>query len=148
MLKVPKIELSFRVIRPYDYVPIILKSSSESASVLRCLFEQGTFDFNEEMVMLCLNRRNEILHYCNISKGGVNGTVCDPKVILMIALQSGAVGIIVSHNHPSGNSVPSQSDLLITKKLKAACEVVDIKLIDHIIITYDAFYSMADEGNL
>ena len=102
----------------------------------------------EEFWLMILNRANKIIDTKNISKGGVSGTVTDIKIILKIAIEKTASGIIVCHNHPSGNIKPSQSDIELTKKLKEACKLVDIPLLDHIIVSYSEYYSFADEGIL
>lgn len=100
----------------------------------------------EEFWVLMLNRQNEIIDLKQISSGGVAGTVVDPKVIFKQALQALASGIILSHNHPSGNLKPSKADLAITKKLKAAGETLEINVLDHLIISEQGYYSFADEG--
>jgi DNA repair protein RadC len=82
----------------------------------------------------------------SISKGGVSGTVVDPKLVFSGALKALACSIILSHSHPSGNTKPSQADIAITKRLKQGGELLDIGILDHLIITPDAYYSFADEG--
>ena len=81
-----------------------------------------------------------------ISKGGISGTVVDNRLIFRQALQHYASSIILAHNHPSGNLKPSQADIRITKKIKQAGEFMDIKLLDHLIITSSSYYSFGDEG--
>jgi DNA repair protein RadC len=84
-----------------------------------------------------------------LSKGGITGTVADPRLVLSVALKTAATGIILAHNHPSGNLQPSSADIEITKKIDSACMFLDIKLIDHIIISPNGqFYSFIDEGIL
>jgi len=100
----------------------------------------------EEFWILLLNRQNEIIELKQVSQGGVAGTVVDPKVIFKIALQALASGIILSHNHPSGNLKPSKADLDITKKLKTAGQSLEINVLDHLIISEQGYYSFADEG--
>ncbi|RLD50070.1 MAG: hypothetical protein DRI94_09610, partial [Bacteroidetes bacterium] len=89
---------------------------------------------------------NKIIELKKISAGGVSGTVTDIKIILKAAIEKTASGIIVCHNHPSGNIKPSSEDINLTKKLKSACELVDISFLDHVIVSYNHFYSFADEG--
>lgn len=101
---------------------------------------------HEEFVVLMLNRANEVISKFELSKGGIAGTVVDPKLIFKAALEKLASGIILCHNHPSGNTRPSQEDIKITKKLKDAGTLMDINVIDHIIIGGNSFYSFADEG--
>ena len=100
----------------------------------------------EEFWILLLNRQNEIIDLKQISQGGVAGTVVDPKVIFKIALQSLASGIILSHNHPSGNLKPSKADIQITNKIKTAGQTLEINVHDHLIISEQGYYSFADEG--
>jgi DNA repair protein RadC len=100
----------------------------------------------EEFWILMLNRANKIIDKKRISSGGVSGTVSDPKIILKAAIDKLASGIIVCHNHPSGNINPSRADTELTKKLKQACSLVDISFIDHLIVSEKTYYSFADEG--
>jgi DNA repair protein RadC len=83
-----------------------------------------------------------------ISKGGVSGTVVDPKMIFHEALLTKSSGIILGHNHPSANPRPSEKDLQLTKKIKEAGKFLEITVLDHIIIAGSSFYSFADEGTL
>jgi len=103
---------------------------------------------HEEFWIMLLNRANKIIEYKRLSIGGVAGTVSDIKVILKTAIDKLASGIIVSHNHPSGNISPGDADNKLTAKLNEACSLVDVKLLDHIIIADDKYYSYADEGKL
>jgi DNA repair protein RadC len=101
---------------------------------------------HEEFVVLMLNRANEVIGKYDLSKGGIAGTVVDPKLIFKAALEYLACGIILCHNHPSGNPKPSPEDLKITKKLKDAGTLMEIDVLDHIIIAGEGYYSFADEG--
>lgn len=148
MIQLPKITISFKVTRPTNYSPTIIKRSEELADVVRNLFDSKTFDWTEEMLLMCLNRRNEIMHYSKISQGGMTGTVCDVRVVMLTALQSAATSIVLAHNHPSGSLKPSQQDIQITEQVRQAGLVHEIKLLDHIIFTTDSFYSMRDEGDI
>jgi len=98
--------------------------------------------------MLCLNRSNKVLGYFKISSGGVTGTICDPKIVFSVALNVMASGIIIMHNHPSGNLRPSPADIMLTKKLKEAGTLLDIHVLDHLIVTDESYYSFMDEGTL
>jgi len=103
---------------------------------------------HEEFWILFLNRSNRIIESYNLSKGGISGTVIDIRLILRKALELLATGMIICHNHPSGNKEPSNNDKLITEKLKVAANQMDIKLLDHIIVTDNVYYSFSDEGIL
>lgn len=110
------------------------------------LFAQLSDLPNEEFWIILLNRRNQILEKRNISKGGVSGTVADAKLIFKPAIERLASGIILAHNHPSGNLTPSNADRQLTKKLIRAGQDLDINVLDHLIIGDDAYFSFKDEG--
>jgi DNA repair protein RadC len=99
--------------------------------------------------MLLLNRANKVLGITTLSEGGLSGTLMDVRMIYQYAIKGNACGII-AHNHPSGNSNPSESDLKITQKIKEAGNLLDIQLLDHIIVTpeMDLYRSLADEGQI
>ncbi len=103
---------------------------------------------HEEFWVLMMNRANKLLTKKRVSEGGVSGTVADPKIIFKLALDNLASGIIVAHNHPSGNLTASQSDIALTKKLKEAGSTLEIQLLDHLIIGGQKYFSFADEGIL
>ncbi|MDI1234997.1 MAG: DNA repair protein RadC [bacterium] len=103
---------------------------------------------HEEFWLLCLNRAGQVTAEIRISEGGITSTVADPKKIFKFALEHLATGIIVCHNHPSGNLSPSEQDREITNKIKAAGRTLDINLMDHLIITQKQYFSFADEGLL
>ena len=148
MVQLPKITISFKVTRPKGYTPTLIRRSEELANVVRTLFDSNTFDLTEEMLLLFLNRRNELMHYGSIAKGGLTGVVCDVRVIMTMALLTGSTYIVIAHNHPSGSIKPSQQDLNITEQVRQAGLVHEIKLLDHIIVTSDSYYSMRDEGHI
>ena len=100
----------------------------------------------EEFWVLLMNRAHRVIKKKRVSEGGVAGTVADPKVIFNMALEELACGIIVAHNHPSGNLQASQSDIDLTKKLKEAGKLMEIQLLDHLIIADQKYLSFADEG--
>jgi DNA repair protein RadC len=101
---------------------------------------------HEEFWLLMLNRANRVLGRYKVSQGGLSGTVIDTRIILKKALDSLSSSIIVCHNHPSGNNQPSDADVKITEKLKKAAEMLEIKLLDHLIIADKSYFSFADEG--
>lgn len=103
---------------------------------------------HEEFWILYLNNSNKILQKKQLSKGGITGTLVDPRLVLKIALSLSAVALILAHNHPSGSLKPSTSDKLLTEKLKKASESLDIQVLDHLIVTEKAYFSFADEGLL
>ncbi|SHJ79042.1 DNA repair protein RadC [Maribacter aquivivus] len=100
---------------------------------------------HEEFWILFLNNSNKVLHKAQLSKGGITGTLVDVRIVMKQALELGAVAIILAHNHPSGTLRPSAADKQITQKIKVASETLDIKVLDHLIITQKSYYSFADE---
>lgn len=103
---------------------------------------------HEVFAVLFLNRANKINDFRIISEGGITGTVADPRIILKRALEEDAVSLILCHNHPSGSLKPSRADEELTLKIKEASRYFDIKVLDHIIVSEDGYYSFADEGIL
>jgi DNA repair protein RadC len=103
---------------------------------------------HEEFWILFLNRSNRVINHLKLSQGGVSGTVTDVRMVMKKAIEYLASGIIVCHNHPSGNLNPSESDTKITQKIKEAGALMDIQLLDHLIISDKDYYSFADNGLL
>ncbi|NRA93853.1 MAG: DNA repair protein RadC [Psychroserpens sp.] len=103
---------------------------------------------HEEFWILYLNNSNKVLHKAQLSKGGITGTLVDIRLVLKTAISHGAVSIILAHNHPSGTLKPSNADKSITQKLRYAAQSLDIKVLDHLIITESSYFSFADEGLL
>ena len=124
---------------------IRVSSSQKAYDVLHPLIGELP---HEEFWIMYLNNSNKILHKEQLSKGGITGTLVDIRLVLKQALEQGAVGLIVAHNHPSGTLKPSYSDRQITEKLKTAAQSLDIKVMDHLIVTQKAYFSFADEGIL
>ena len=123
----------------------IITSSSDVANYLQTILR----DYKHEVfAVLFLNRSNKINHFQIISEGGITGTVADPRIILKKALEQDAVSLILCHNHPSGSLKPSKADEELTHKIKEAAKYFDIKVIDHLIVSDDGYYSFADEGIL
>jgi len=122
---------------------ITIKQSSDVAAYLQA---QIGYKQKEVFVVVYLNRANKIIQYEVISEGGMTGTVADPRIILKKALDHRAVSIILCHNHPSGNLLPSKADEQLTTKIKAAAGYLDIQVMDHIIVSEEGYYSFADEG--
>ncbi|GAB4158092.1 MAG: DNA repair protein RadC [Winogradskyella sp.] len=103
---------------------------------------------HEEFWILYLNNSNKVIQKNQLSKGGITGTLVDVRLVLKSALEVGATSLILCHNHPSGTLKPSQADKDITLKLKTAAQSLDIKVLDHLIITEKTYFSFADEGIL
>lgn len=103
---------------------------------------------HEEFWIIYLNNSNKVIDQLQLSKGGITGTLVDVRLAFKRAIEVGATSIILSHNHPSGNLSPSNADKQLTQKLKTAGESLDIKILDHIIVTEKSYFSFADEGLL
>ena len=103
---------------------------------------------HEEFWILYLNNSNKIIQHIQLSKGGITGTLVDVRLAFKNALELGATAIILCHNHPSGNLSPSGADKQLTQKLQTASQSLDIKILDHLIITEKSYFSFADEGLL
>ncbi len=127
---------------------IKLKKCNEVYNFILTQWDLDLIEFQEECKVILLNRANSVLGVYNLSKGGVAGTVVDIKIIMSVALKCNASNIILVHNHPSGNMQPSEADKNITNKLNNACELLEVKLLDHLIICKDEYYSFAHNGYL
>ena len=125
-----------------------IREAADVASFLRSTFGKDEIELQEQFVVLYLNQARNIIGYYRHSKGGINATVADKRIIIGTALKCAAISMIVAHNHPSGNLKPSEADLGLTKDLNEGCKVVSIALVDHLIITKGGFYSFANEGLL
>lgn len=125
-----------------------IQSSKDAAALLRKTWDENRIDFIEQFKVIFLNRANKVLGIFEASSGGVSGTVVDPKLVFVAAIKANACGIIISHNHPSGNLKPSVEDEQLTSKIKCGGAFLNIKLLDHIIITSEGYFSFADEGLL
>ena len=136
------------------YLPTKLTSNDEAISnsrgayhVLRQFFNPSTISYQEECIVLYLNHASKIIGAQKLSKGGINATIVDIRIILATALKSLSTAIIIAHNHPSGKLEPSDADKKITKRLSDACKLLDLALLDHIILAPEnAYFSFADNG--
>ena len=123
----------------------VLKTSKEIAEYLRAVIKDFSY---EVFAVVFLNRANKVNHFEIISRGGITGTIADPRIILKKALEVGATSLILSHNHPSGHLKPSRADEDLTKKIKEAASYFDMLVTDHIIVSEEGYYSFADNGLL
>jgi DNA repair protein RadC len=132
--------------RRKDQMPaerLTITASSDAANYFRPLLEDLPV---EEFWILLLNRSNTVIDKFMVSQGGLTGTVIDVKIILKTALEKLASAMILCHNHPSGNTRPSEADRNITRKIKSAADMLEIAVLDHIIIAHHQHFSFADEG--
>jgi len=144
--KIPEIQVSYKdTAKTTDRFQITC--SEDTVKIFRVAFD-GCMQHHEEAYVIYMNRSNRVLGISNISKCRVAGTMVDIKIIMRTALKAHASAIIFSHNHPSSGLQPSQEDIKVTKKLKEACQLLDILFLDHIIMTEESHYSFANEGLL
>jgi len=128
---------------------LAIKQSKEVYTFLRdYVFNPETIEFRESFKLVLLNGANKILGFSTISDGGLNSTIADVRMIMQAALLSNASAMIIAHNHPSGQLHPSEEDKFLTNKIKSASDVLNIKLLDHVIVTSEGYYSFADEGRI
>jgi DNA repair protein RadC len=126
----------------------LIRTSNDCYEVLLHYWDVGKIELLEEFKVLFLNRSNRVLQIFSASSGGITGTVADPRLILAAALKVAACYLVLGHNHPSGSLKPSRSDEELTQKIDFAAKFHDIKVLDHIILSTDGYYSFADEGLL
>lgn len=126
--------------------PFELDKISSSKSVFEIMHPIIGDLMHEEFWVLYLNNSNKVVHKAQISKGGMAATIVDVRIVFKFALEHNAMSIILTHNHPSGKLMASEPDIQITKKIKLAGQHIDIKVLDHIIITDKGYYSFNDEG--
>lgn len=122
-----------------------IKDSRTSFEVALSHWDLNTIQFMEEVKVLLLDRASNVLGIYDLARGGTASCIVDVKIILSVALMTHASSIILVHNHPTGNLVPSNADNNLTKKVKKACEYLDIVLLDHLIISNESYYSYSDE---
>ncbi|MGC4102363.1 JAB domain-containing protein [Ferruginibacter sp.] len=145
--KVAEVELVYKTkIKPSER-PLIT-SSQDIYKVLMSIWDKNKIEFQEEFKVLMLNRSNRILGIYPVSSGGITSTVADPRLIIVSALKAMAVSLVLSHNHPSGSIRPSKADEELTSKISEACRYHDIRVIDHLIVSNEEYFSFADEGFL
>jgi DNA repair protein RadC len=125
-----------------------VKNSRDAYEVIKQVFDMKKIGLQEQIVVLYLNYSNTVIGSCNLSSGALTSAIVDIRLILASALKLMATSVIISHNHPSGKMVASEQDKMLTKKLHKALELVDIKLLDHIIVSpFDDYLSLTDIGD-
>ena len=119
--------------------------SNDAYVIFKNTWDENKIELQEQFKVMLLNRANKVLGIYEVSTGGITGTVADPKLIFAAALKACGCGIILVHNHPSNNLKPSIPDEQLTTKIKEGGKLLDIKLLDHLIISSEGYLSMADE---
>ena len=143
--KVSEIQVSYRpgfkaIERPK------VTSSIQAYEILRQGWNENRMELLEEFKILLLNRSNRVLGVVMVASGGFAGVLVDPKVIFSVAVKCGAHGIILAHNHPSWELLPSAADINLTGRLKAGGKLLGIEVFDHLILSPDGYYSFGNEG--
>jgi len=125
-----------------------VKTSTNAEFIAREIYAitESQIEVKEYFFILLLNRANEVLGYVKLSEGGINATLVDTRLAFASALKGLATGIILLHNHPSGNANPSETDIQLTRKFRSLGELHDIMIHDHIILTTAGYYSFTDNG--
>ncbi|WP_121355716.1 JAB domain-containing protein [Flavisolibacter nicotianae] len=145
--KVAEVELVYRSkVKPSERPQVA--SSKDAYEILIAIWEEGKLNLVEQFKVLFLNRANKVLCLYNLSTGGITGTVADPRLIFSAALKVNAVSLVLCHNHPSGALKPSRQDEELTQKIKGAGMFLDMKVLDHLIVSSERYFSFADEGLL
>lgn len=141
----PEITIKYKKSRA---ISVQIKGSSDTAEVLRKMYDADTIEYCETAIVIYLDNANQTLAWQKIGIGGMTGVVMDPRTIFSTALKIGACALILSHNHPSGNKKPSHADAEMTRTAVQAGKFLLIKVLDHIIITANDYYSFADNGDI
>lgn len=123
-----------------------INSAKRAYQLLLDNWDKSLINYLEQAKMILLNRNNRVLGLVDLSTGGGGSTVMDSKVIFAVALKATATSIIIAHNHPSGNIRPSSQDITVTEKLMKAAKILEIDIHDHLIISENSYFSMAEEG--
>ena len=143
---IPEIAVSYSdMVRTSERVAI--HSSHNANEIFRQKF-QSFMQHHEECWVMYLNSVNKVMGIYQVSKNGITNAYVDIRIVLQIALKTNAVGIAVAHNHPSGSVHPSHEDKRLTQKIQEACVILNIKLLDHLILSDERYFSFADEGLL
>lgn len=127
-------------------VETIINGSPDIVEVIRNYINPGFIDHKEYFMLICLSQNNTVLNISTVATASIDQCLVDVRIILQTALLSNATGIVISHNHPSGSCRPSSQDIKITRQIDEACKLINIRFLDHIIITSESYLSFADEA--
>lgn len=139
--QMPEITLKYRTT---DQQKVKIKTSKDAFHILLDLYNKDTIEYLETAIVLFLNRMNNTIGWMKISEGGTACTVIDQKILFATALKCGASAFVLSHNHPSGELRPSETDVKMTRRLATVGKLLEITLLDHIIVTENGYYSMSE----
>ena len=144
---VAEIEISYRPVLKLSTLPKV-QSSQQIYQLFIEAWDKTKLEFVEQFKVMLLNRANRVLGICTLTSGSSTNTIVDPKMIFVAALKGNACNVILAHNHPSGNILPSGADCEITQRIKFGGKILDITVMDHLIVSSEGYYSFADEGAL
>lgn len=137
-----------RLVKEKTDIPRRRVVTSSAVYEFALLMYEGDIELFESFYVIFLNRANCIVSYTKLSQGGISGTVVDSRIMMKYCVETLASGIILVHNHPSGNVQPSEADIALTNKIKKISDIMDISLLDHLIVTTTNYFSFADNGLL
>lgn len=140
-----EVKLQYHCQQPVGSFPTV-SSPQEAVEVLRGIWDPGQIMLNEQFIVLLLNNAKKCLGWCKISSGGATATIVDPAAVLRVAILSNATSILLAHNHPSGNTTPSQADKNLTDRITKSGKMLGITLEDHIILSADDYTSFKASG--
>ncbi|SFB50464.1 JAB domain-containing protein [Algoriphagus aquimarinus] len=147
LFEVAEIKLSYSANVKISLQPKV-ESSRQVYEVFAQAWDNDRIEFVEDFKVMLLSRANRVLGIVTISSGGTAGTIVDVKLVYAAAIKSNSSSVILAHNHPSGNLIPSEQDKRLTQRIKQAGLILDIPVLDHVIMTAEGYYSFADEGEL
>jgi DNA repair protein RadC len=147
-----ELKVSYKGRRPADNgqvkMPWIVAAPVDAVNYLRSVWDKDRLELIEEMLLICLNTRLEVLGWVKVAQGGLTAASVDPRIIFGVALQVAAARVLIAHNHPSGMTAPSRQDREFTERLKSAGKLLEIELIDHVILARESHFSFAEQGLL
>lgn len=145
LYRVSEIGIHYKYRTPYrDRIQV--NKSSIAYEILKFAWDQNKIELLEQFKILLVDNRNSCIGIVDIASGSINACIVDPRLLFSAALKSKASGIILSHNHPSGNVLPSENDKKLTKKISQGGEILNIAILDHLIISPHNYYSFTDSG--
>lgn len=142
---IAEIEVSYKPLIRISLLPEI-NCSKDVYELFLQTWDKTKIEYVEHFKVMLMNRANRVLGICTLTTGGVTGCIADPRMVFGLALKTNACSLIIAHNHPSGNIKPSRADEELSYKMREAGKLLDIKVLDHIILTTEGYYSFADEG--
>ena len=144
---ISELSLSYRPLVKPSERPLV-RQAKDVYEILMGFWNMDSIHLHESFCMMLLNNRKRVLGIVQLSTGGMTGVVADTKMVFGVALKACACSIIVAHNHPGGDTAPSEADISVTRKLAAAGKLLDLKLDDHLIVTTEGYFSFAEQGYL